>query len=60
MDAAPLYAAKKVLDDPRRTTSQPGRMKYLLSYVARCGDLQVNTYRSGNGWLPTCPSRTLT
>ncbi len=53
MDAAPLYAAKKVLDDPHRTTTKPSRMNYLLSYVTRCGDLQVNTYRSGTaGYRP--------
>lgn len=37
VDAESFYAARRVLDDPRRTTTRPGRVKYLLSYLATCG-----------------------
>ena len=31
------YAARRVLLDPKRTVTKPGRYKYLLSYIAHCG-----------------------
>lgn len=31
-----FYAAQRVLTDPARKTTRPGRTKYLLSYIARC------------------------
>ncbi len=31
------YAARRVLEDPARRTSKPGRVKHLLSYLGRCG-----------------------
>jgi site-specific DNA recombinase len=31
------YAARRVLLDPKRTTTKPGLAKYLLSYLVRCG-----------------------
>ncbi len=37
VDAETFYAAKRVLDDPARRTTKPGRVKHLLSYLARCG-----------------------
>lgn len=39
VDEAAYWAAQRILTDPRRKTTRPGRAKYLLSYVARseCG-----------------------
>ncbi|WP_270889895.1 recombinase family protein [Pedococcus sp. 5OH_020] len=37
VDAAEFYAAKRLLEDPARRKTKPGRNKYLLSYIARCG-----------------------
>jgi site-specific DNA recombinase len=41
VSAEVFHAAGTVLRDPRRKTSQPGRLKYLLSYVAStpCGSV---------------------
>jgi site-specific DNA recombinase len=41
VDAEVFHAAGMVLRDPRRKTSQPGRLKHLLSYVAStpCGSV---------------------
>lgn len=36
VDEATWREAQAVLDDPKRKTTQPGRFKWLLSYVARC------------------------
>lgn len=36
IDAATAAAARRVLEDPARTVTRPGRSKYLLSYVAHC------------------------
>ncbi len=33
---AAFYAARRVLLDPRRTVTKPGKYKHLLSYVATC------------------------
>jgi site-specific DNA recombinase len=37
VDPEVWYAARRVLLDPKRTTTKPGKAKYLLSYIARCG-----------------------
>lgn len=34
VDRAAFYAARRVLGDPGRTTTKPGRQKHLLSYLA--------------------------
>lgn len=46
-----FYAAQRVLSDPARVTTLPGRYKHLLSYLATCGpcgaslDFARNRYR---------------
>ena len=37
VDPEVWYAARRILLDPKRTVTKPGRYKYLLSYIARCG-----------------------
>jgi site-specific DNA recombinase len=37
VDPEVWYAARRVLLDPKRTVTKPGKVKYLLSYIARCG-----------------------
>lgn len=37
VDAATFWAAQRILSDPARTTTRPGRARYLLSYIATCG-----------------------
>ncbi len=37
VDAEVWYAARRVLLDPQRIMTKPGRFKYLLSYLACCG-----------------------
>lgn len=37
VDTEVFYAARRILLDPRRTVTKPGKYKYLLSYIARCG-----------------------
>jgi len=37
VDEETFHAARRVLTDPSRRTTRPGRSKYLLSYLARCG-----------------------
>lgn len=37
VDDATFYAAQRVLTDPVRKVTKPGRVKYLLSYLATCG-----------------------
>lgn len=37
VDELAHLAARRVLEDPRRKTTRPGRQKWLLSYLARCG-----------------------
>ncbi len=32
-----FYTAQRILDNPGRRTTRPGRQKYLLSYLATCG-----------------------
>lgn len=36
VDETVFYAARRVLSDPARKTTRPGRAKYLLSYLAVC------------------------
>jgi site-specific DNA recombinase len=33
-----FYGAKRILTDPKRTTTRPGRAKWLASCIARCGE----------------------
>lgn len=56
VDEAMFWAADRVLADPSRRTSKPGRWKHLLSYLATCGacDSPMTAVRgryrcSGNG-----------
>lgn len=37
IDADTYYAAQRVLSDPARVTTRPGRLRHLLSYLATCG-----------------------
>jgi DNA invertase Pin-like site-specific DNA recombinase len=37
IDEETFYSAKRVLSDPARKTTRPGRYKHLLSYLAKCG-----------------------
>jgi site-specific DNA recombinase len=37
VDEATYWACVRLLDDPARLTTKPGRAVYLLSYIARCG-----------------------
>lgn len=37
VDEGTFYAVQRVLSDPIRKTTRPGRVKHLLSYLARCG-----------------------
>jgi len=37
VDETTFYAARRVLLDPKRTTTRPGRARHLLSLIARCG-----------------------
>jgi DNA-directed RNA polymerase specialized sigma24 family protein len=32
------WACRRLLEDPARTTTRPARARYLLSYIARCGE----------------------
>jgi site-specific DNA recombinase len=47
------WACVRLLEDPSRTTTRPARAKYLLSYIARCGEcggpLQSQQVRR-HGW----------
>lgn len=36
VDAAVFYGAKRILTDPKRTTTRPGRAKWLASCIATC------------------------
>lgn len=38
VEPATFYAAVRVLSDPARVTSRPGRQKHLLSYLALCAE----------------------
>ena len=33
-----FYGARRILTDPKRTTTRPGRAKWLASCIARCGE----------------------
>ena len=62
-DWAPLvevdvwYAARRILMDPQRTVTKPGRYKYLLSYIARCAicDEPLGAARRKGGTAYFCP-----
>jgi site-specific DNA recombinase len=43
VDETVFYGAKRILTDPKRTTTRPGRAKWLASCIARCGVC--------NGWM---------
>ena len=51
------YAARRILLDPKRTVTKPGRYKYLLSYIAHCGvcgdPLQAARRKGGTAYF--CP-----
>ena len=57
VDAEVWYAARRVLLDPRRVVTKPGRYKYLLSYIVRCGvcgeRLQAAPRKGGTAYF--CP-----
>jgi site-specific DNA recombinase len=36
VESATFWAAQRVLSDPARTTTRPGRQRHLLSYLGRC------------------------
>ena len=57
VDAEVWYAARRVLLDPKRTVTKPGRYKYLLSYIVRCGvcDEPLSAARRGTGTAYFCP-----
>lgn len=58
VDAATFYAARRVLLDPRRTTTRPGRYKHLLSYVATCAVCGAGLQAAPRKGRPTyfCPA----
>jgi DNA invertase Pin-like site-specific DNA recombinase len=43
VDETVFYAARRILTDPKRTTTRPGRAKWLLSCIATC--------ESCEGWM---------
>ena len=51
-----FWACARLLGDPTRTTTRPGRAMYLLSYIAECGKcgahLQANRSRSHSAATP--------
>jgi site-specific DNA recombinase len=57
VDAEAWYAARRVLLDPKRRVTKPGRYKYLLSYLVRCGvcgeHLQAAPRKGGTAYF--CP-----
>lgn len=48
VDEAEHLAAVRVLTDPARKTTRPGRQKWLLSYLARCGVCGDHLHRIPN------------
>lgn len=60
VDGETFYAARRILLDPARKTSRPGKARHLLSLIARCGicggPLTV-TYRLRDGKRPAYACR---
>jgi site-specific DNA recombinase len=38
VDEETFWTCRRILSDPRRTTTRPSRARHLLSYLARCGE----------------------
>lgn len=60
VDAPTFTAARRILTDPARTTTKPGRQKYLLSHLAVCGvcgDLLTGSTRPGRAPAYWCHAR---
>jgi DNA invertase Pin-like site-specific DNA recombinase len=60
VDAETWWAAYRILTDPKRRTSRPGKARHLLSLIATCGvcgGLLTVTYRQRQGRRPTYACR---
>ena len=60
VEVATWYDAYRILTDPARRTSRPGKATHLLSLIARCGvcgGLLTVTYRQRQGRRPTYTCR---
>ncbi|GAA4973949.1 recombinase family protein [Pseudonocardia tropica] len=51
VDESTFYAVQRILTDPRRVTTKPGKAKYLLSMIATCGAVRADGAVCGN---PMC------
>jgi DNA invertase Pin-like site-specific DNA recombinase len=67
VDEETYWACRRLLEDPGRTTTRPGRAKYLLSYIATCGvcggQLSCRTHPRASGQrllIYTCQDRQCT
>lgn len=48
VDEATFYAVQRILTDPSRVTTKPGKAKYLLSMIATCGAVRPDGTICGN------------
>lgn len=55
---ATFYAVQRILSDPARVTTRPGRAKWLLSMIARCGAVLPDGTTCGNPMAVTYRANT--
>lgn len=60
VDEATFWRVQRILGDPARKVTRPGRLKWLLSYLGRCGECGGHLSAAKDGQLYKCAEKSCT